>query len=154
MRAPIAPVALDPTGLPETDALLLIQFFAAGAAIAEMQAPIAPVALDPTGLPETDGSFRYSSSLPVPPSPRDAGPDRLRCPGRLTGLPDLAALLLIQFFAVGAAIAEMQAPIAPVALMPDGSSGNRRAPSAAVLRCRCRHRPGMRAPIACVAPAA
>ncbi|WP_217493082.1 hypothetical protein, partial [Bacillus amyloliquefaciens] len=57
MRAPIAPVALDPTGLPETDALLLIQFFAAGAAIAEMQAPIAPVALDPTGLPETDGSF-------------------------------------------------------------------------------------------------
>nr|WP_231779908.1 hypothetical protein [Bacillus amyloliquefaciens] len=56
----------------------------------------------------------------MPPSPRDAGPDHLRCPGRLTGLPDLATLLLIQFFAVGAAIAEMQAPIAPVALDPTG----------------------------------
>ncbi|QWQ49695.1 hypothetical protein KOM03_20170 (plasmid) [Bacillus velezensis] len=44
MRTPLAPVALDPTGLPETDALLQLQFFAAGAAIAGMQAPIACVA--------------------------------------------------------------------------------------------------------------
>nr|UFD97718.1 hypothetical protein [Bacillus amyloliquefaciens] len=111
--------------------------------------------------PPDDGSSRFgrsfscSSSPRALPSPRDASPDRLCCPGRLSGLPETAALLQLQFFAAGAAIAQGCGPRSPVLPWPPvRSSGSCRAPSAAVLhRGRC-HRPGMRAPIACVALAA
>ncbi len=150
------------TGIPKTDALLLLQFFAAGAAITQ------------------DAGDDRSNFLFQPASRRQLT-DALPWP---TDFPETDALLLLQFFAAGAAIAQgcgrrsadfpfrpasrrrltatlpwprffscsSSSPVLPSPRNtgddrlhcpgPDGFSGNRRAPSAAGLRRRRCHHPG------------